>query len=274
MEEDKGESSSYLLEILENPINLFGEEQDSREKELETLLKKVPETPFEKCAFDAKLHFDLFLRNFNTLATMAPGGKSVLKSVPKKEFHLKELVMDSEFNLDLIWNQINLIDLNSLKLAKVVPKAEDFSSENEAETLGNDESMDENDYEMDENDYEMDSEDSFGHESGSQHTLEDEELDADEKEQEDLEEYDEPLEEEFSDDQGPKPVKTAKKPRKTEVDDDFFSLEEMERFAEMGEAQDIKMANMLNKRSSNPNQEDDDDEKEDDEDIFSIGKGI
>lgn len=53
--------------------------------------------------------------------------------------------------------------------------------------------------------------------------------------------------------------------RKSVVDDDFFSLEEMERFAELGEQRDLKMAKMNHG---------DLESGEDDEDMFSIGKGI
>ncbi|KAJ3354457.1 u3 small nucleolar ribonucleoprotein MPP10 [Kappamyces sp. JEL0680] len=59
-----------------------------------------------------------------------------------------------------------------------------------------------------------------------------------------------------------------RKPKKSIVDDDFFSLEEMERFADMAEARDIKMANQLSKNTQ------EEDESEDENDMFSIGKDI
>lgn len=58
------------------------------------------------------------------------------------------------------------------------------------------------------------------------------------------------------------------KKKKSVVDDQFFSLEEMEKFADMSERQDIKMANKL----SNKNEESD--EEEDEMDMFSIGKDL
>lgn len=101
------------------------------------------------------------------------------------------------------------------------------------------------------------------------------EMEADEKYEEFGNEEDEILEEDLGneDDEMPEEYeedlsdseKPAKKIRRSVVDDDFFSLEEMERFADMGEKQDIKMANM------DPNSDSDED---DDEDIFSIGKDL
>lgn len=106
--------------------------------------------------------------------------------------------------------------------------------------------------------------------------------------EQDLQEYTEPLSENDDDDDGSgldetifeeededqehENIPTSHKERlkkKSVVDDDFFSLEEMEHFAELSEARDIKMANKLAKKTN----DDDQDSDEDEEDMFSIGKG-
>ena len=107
--------------------------------------------------------------------------------------------------------------------------------------------------------------------------------------EQDLQEYTEPLsenddgddgsgleetmfEEEEDEEQEQENIPTSHKERpkkKSVVDDDFFSLEEMEHFAELSEARDIKMANKLAKKTN----DDDQDSDEDEEDMFSIGKG-
>jgi U3 small nucleolar RNA-associated protein MPP10 len=62
------------------------------------------------------------------------------------------------------------------------------------------------------------------------------------------------------------PTSKSSKLKRSIVDDDFFSLEAMEKFATMGEELDIRMSKMT--------PEDINSETDDENDIFSIGKGI
>lgn len=75
-----------------------------------------------------------------------------------------------------------------------------------------------------------------------------------------------PLDEESGNEEEESEEEEWKPSKKSVVDDKFFSLEEMERFTEMAEKQDIKMANRL----ADGGVQSDSDE----EDIFAVGKGI
>lgn len=149
---------------------------------------------------------------------------------------LDDLYIDG-FDLNQIWEQIELVNGKTLKfiddLKERLNNVSTVSSN--IETFASEDTNAEDD----------DEEEDFELISGEE---DEEEFDSG------LEEYEEEL-------------KDEKSGKKSIVDDEFFSLEEMERFADMSEAHDIKMAKKMNQQNS----EDDD---EDEDGIFSVGRGL
>jgi U3 small nucleolar RNA-associated protein MPP10 len=156
--------------------------------------------------------------------------KEATKNDPENLAVLNELVTEG-FDSNQIWEQIQLLNENAIQylhtwIDEHGVKQEAEESENEYDKMLETEEVD---------------------------SQEDQEMDQDFEEDlpmEELEEYEESLSE-----------KEESKPKKSIVDDEFFSLAEMEKFADMAEKRDIQMAK--------GDIEDDDDENN----IFSIGKG-
>jgi U3 small nucleolar RNA-associated protein MPP10 len=145
---------------------------------------------------------------------------------------LDQLVTEG-FDSNQVWEQIQLLNQNGLNYLHawmeehVVEKEEEENRESEHEY----EEMLEDGMEVDGIE---ESQEEFGSEPGDE-----------------LEEYEEGLSDEDTD-----------TPKKSIVDDDFFSLERMEQFTDIAEKRDIRMARG------------DISEDEDQEDMFSIGRGL
>lgn len=144
------------------------------------------------------------------------------------------------FDLHSVWNQISVFNKD---FAAALAKGQ--------EQLAQDEEYESDHSEIIQDDLESvserlsgDASEEIGDLSGSDYSEIDQDMDEDDTFEQD-------------------PQKTKRK--RTEVDDDFFSVRAMEEFAEMGERQDIKMSKMQAPES---------DAEESDNDIFSFGKGL
>jgi U3 small nucleolar RNA-associated protein MPP10 len=156
------------------------------------------------------------------------------------------------FDMTGIWNQMELVTGPAIDaLEKFV---EEHGLDGEGEVDGSDEEASlEGDEDLE----------SLGNEEDVQslHTEEEEDLEQEEAEETFVEGEEEI---EIPSDEDEEEAQERPKRKRSEVDDDFFSLEDMEKFTELGEARDIKMSKM---------DKIDSDEEEDEEDMFSIGKG-
>jgi U3 small nucleolar RNA-associated protein MPP10 len=158
--------------------------------------------------------------------------KEATKNDPENLAVLNELVTEG-FDSNQVWEQIQLLNENA------IPFLNGWIDEHGVKQLSEDS----------ENEYEQMLEDEDRESQDDQEMMDEDEV---EMPMEELEEYEEsPSENE------------DRNPKKSIVDDEFFSLAEMEKFADMAEKRDIQMA-------KGDIQVDD----EDDDNIFSIGKGI
>ncbi|RKO92790.1 U3 small nucleolar ribonucleo protein complex, subunit Mpp10 [Blyttiomyces helicus] len=157
-------------------------------------------------------------------------------SVPRPDLPFTELLVDG-FDAEAVWEQIHMANSGLVdeleEVAASIGEIEgvDGSDAEEMEVDVAESGEDDDDLEVedeDEEDADLDMDEDV-----------DEEDDEEEEDEEGLEEEEEELHSEEDLDAAPK---SAPRKRKTVVDDAFFSLEEMERFAEQGEARDLKRA--------------------------------
>ncbi|KAJ3072042.1 u3 small nucleolar ribonucleoprotein MPP10, partial [Rhizoclosmatium hyalinum] len=181
-------------------------------------------------------------------------------SEPFEMSPLAELLTDG-FDLDQIWEQMQLRNRPMVKY--VTATASDVISRGDIEALAKDEDEDENDEEgedvdgEDEENEEVDGLDVEEDEDGEEGEEDDDEMELDQamddlEDGDDLEEDDEDQQGEGDEDvfdseeEGDDKEETSSTPfgrgRRTELDDEFFSLHEMEKFAERGEERDMRVA--------------------------------
>ncbi|KAK5664844.1 U3 snoRNP protein [Batrachochytrium dendrobatidis] len=181
------------------------------------------------------------------------------------------------FDLEQVWEQIRLLNEPLVpylsKMASDFPKSDNDSiEETDDDTLnnlnGDDEQEFEDDSELDESELESDQESSNyldleaeEDNQGSQDSEDNEELNS----ASDNEEFEVDFPDQESDQETAGPIKR----KRSVVDDDFFSLEEMEKFADMGERHDIKAA-----RKANMKDDDSDDDESEKDDMFSFDSDI
>jgi U3 small nucleolar ribonucleoprotein component len=180
-----------------------------------------------------------------------------------KEMESKELdeLYTKGFDLNQIWEQIQLVNSQNIKIISTKLKEQEELGPRTSKEIGMG-------YEGSEMDSEISNEDSAGY-SGEEDS---EDSDARESQQENSKEEMEELEKEYTEDLSDENPTVSKKPKKKSVvDDDFFSLEEMEKFADMAEKQDHKMLKKFNEKKMDDLESESD---QDPEDMFSIGKEI
>ncbi|KAJ3274375.1 U3 snoRNP protein [Terramyces sp. JEL0728] len=164
------------------------------------------------------------------------------------------------FDTNQIWEQVKILNEPALEYFDKAFEGAEFKEELQDES----DRESENEYDaMLEGDSEQSEDEKF--DNGPELEEYGGEMDEDEDTEADgeLEEYEEPLEDE---DEKPKP-----KRKQSEIDDEFFSLEEMERFADLSEARDNKLAALYEKKLKG---EDIEDELDDDDEMFTIGKDM
>ncbi|KAI8905913.1 U3 small nucleolar ribonucleoprotein complex, subunit Mpp10 [Gorgonomyces haynaldii] len=207
------------------------------------------------------------------------------KSVEPVKTPLDVLYVDG-FDLDGVWSQLELLNEPAVAFLEQVVKdhlpqeseqesepeeqqeqVDAYNSADEGESdaealdqevsqLSEDQELDEEEIEESFEDVEQDFEEGIDE---FEQEMEEFEEDIGDMDEEEMDEFEEEMDEEL-------PVKDEEhRKKKSIVDDEFFSLEDMERFADLGEARDMKMSKISTL---------DELEDEDDEDIFSIGKDL
>ena len=150
------------------------------------------------------------------------------------------------FDTEAIWNQMQLLNETSVEYLQALLPEQMDSSEIEGSDEGQESASIEQDSEQEEN-YNRD--------------LEQEDVEEQDSEQENEEEQENDDEMDYEQEIDSESESQPAKRKRTPVDDDFFSLEEMEKFAEMGESRDIKMSKVTSME-----------DESDEEDIFSVGR--
>ncbi|KAJ3261116.1 U3 snoRNP protein [Boothiomyces macroporosus] len=166
------------------------------------------------------------------------------------------------FDSNQIWEQLKLFNEPALEYFDEIFQGDEIEEEFEGES--DDESENEYDAMLEEADAQQFDESAESDDEKFDNGPELEEYEDEMDQDEELEEYEEPLEDE--DNEKPKP-----KRKRSEVDDDFFSLEEMERFADLSEARDNKLAALYEKKLKG---EDIEEELDDDDEMFTVGKDM
>lgn len=170
---------------------------------------------------------------------------SFTKTLNHHNFTFLSQLSTEGFDLNQIWEQISLQNNPAIEhIEKFLTTGTELIEEEEMEDSQEDDTF-------------LEEEDSEEIEEVNEVELDEESVD---EELEELEEYEEELEDN---------EREEKTKKRSVVDDDFFSLEEMEKFADLSEAQDAKMA----KKASQKKEDEEESSEDDDMDMFSIGKG-
>jgi U3 small nucleolar RNA-associated protein MPP10 len=191
----------------------------------------------------------------------APLASRLLETLQGSVRHTGSQVYTQGFDCIGLWAQLEHC-VNSVVLQDVAGWLEDRASrQSVAKTMGQDSES--------EADLEMQAHSEAEASSSDQDVQEEEGSEADSGEEEIVSLPHDDLEEEE-----PANERQTKTKQKSIVDDDFFSLAEMEKFADMAEKQDHEMMKRQLKRTEGDDDEDDESGDGDSEDdMFSIGKG-
>ncbi|KAJ3348431.1 U3 snoRNP protein [Entophlyctis luteolus] len=181
---------------------------------------------------------------------------SAIKATHTEPFEMSPLpaLLTEGFEIDQIWEQIQLRNRPMLKhlsaaVSSVLVKGDVSPAKDEMDTESENASISEQDSE----------DDMFSNEEVSDNDEEPVENDDSDSEEladgnDALDIDEENIDDQFSDVESEQDGGADEIVRETEVDDEFFLLREMEKFAERGEARDIKLA----EGNGDPNQDDDD----------------
>ncbi|KAJ3388284.1 U3 snoRNP protein [Entophlyctis sp. JEL0112] len=210
----------------------------------------------EKLLAATKWMFDLGERCVDWIALEVITHSIRHKATHTEPFEMSPLpaLLTEGFEIDQIWEQIQLRNRPMLKhlsaaVSSVLVKGDVSPAKDEMDTESENASISEQDSE----------DDMFSNEEVSDNDEEPVENDDSDSEEladgnDALDIDEENIDDQFSDVESEQDGGADEIVRETEVDDEFFLLREMEKFAERGEARDIKLA----EGNGDPNQDDDD----------------